>query len=152
MPSVDVIVETTLPPQAVRDALVDFSDRRPDLWPGLTRELYEVYSVGDHTADVKEGTKMPVGEVWARERYDWSQPDVVRWTVQESNFCTPGSYVEARLVPRGDGGTRIEIHWERTGTSLLGKVACRLIPLTKGKPIAASIEKALRRLETSKGV
>jgi hypothetical protein len=63
MPSVDVVVETALAPEAVRAALLDFSERRPDIWPGITRELYEVYSIGETTADVKEGTKMPLGTV-----------------------------------------------------------------------------------------
>src|SRR5262245_43265534 len=115
MPSVDAVVETPLSPDVVRTALLDFTERRPDIWPGLTRELYEVYSVGETTADVKEGTKMALGTIWAREHYDWSDPDTVRWTVVESNFCTPGSYVSATMRPRESGGTRIEIHWERTG-------------------------------------
>jgi hypothetical protein len=149
MPSIDTVVETTLPPEKVREALLDFSERRPDIWPGLTRELYKVYSVGETTADVKEGTKMPLGTVWARERYDWSDPETVRWTVEESNFCTPGSYVSATLRPREGGGTRVEIHWERTGTSLTGKLAARLIVATKGKPVASSVERALRKLEAA---
>jgi hypothetical protein len=41
----------------------------------------------------------------------------------------------------------VRIHWERTGTSLLGKFVCRMIGLSKGKPVAASVEKTLRRLE-----
>lgn len=149
MPSVDTLVETSLPPEDVRAALIDFSERRPDIWPGLTRELYEVYSVGETSADVQEGTKMPFSAFWARERYDWSAPDTVRWTVQESNFCAPGSYVAATLRPRPDGGTRVEIHWERTPTSLTGKLASRLIVATRGKPLVASVKKALRKLEAS---
>jgi hypothetical protein len=152
MPSVDTAVETTLPPDTVRAALLDFSERRPEIWPGLAPALYEVYTVGVSTAEVKEGTKMPFGSVWAREHYDWSDPDTVRWTVQESNFCTPGSYVSATTRLRDDGGTRIEIHWERTGTTLMGKIACRLIVATKGKPVAGSVEKALRKLEAAQGV
>ena len=149
MPSLDTAVETSLSPDAVRAALLDFSERRPDVWPGLSRELYEVYSVGETTAEVKEGTKLPFGAFWAREGYDWSHPDTVRWTVQQSNFCAPGSYVSATLRPREGGGTHVAIHWERTPTSLLGRVATGLIVATKGKPIAASVEKALRKLETS---
>jgi len=147
MPSADTVVETTLSPEIVRAALLDFSERRPEIWPGLAPELYEVYTVGDSTADVKEGTKMPLGSFWAREHYDWSEPDIVRWTVKASNFCTPGSYVSATTRPRDDGGTRVEIHWERKGSSLVGKIACRLIGATKGKPVAASVDKALRKLE-----
>jgi hypothetical protein len=147
MPKVDMSVETTLPPDSVRAALLDFSARRPGIWPGLTPELYEVYSVGETTAEVKEGTKMPIGTVWAREHYDWSDPDTIRWTVQGSNFCTAGSHVSATILPRGDGGTRVDVHWERTGSTLLGKLICRMIAATGGKPVAASLEKALRKLE-----
>lgn len=152
MPAVDTTVETTLPPAAVREALLDFSERRPAIWPGLTQSLYEVYSVGDTTAEVKEGTKMPFGAVWAKEHYDWSDPHTVRWTVSESNFCAPGSFVSATLRERAGGGTRVDIHWERTGTSLVGRTACWMIAATKGKPVAASVEKALRRLELERGV
>jgi hypothetical protein len=149
VPSVDTVVETQLPPQAVRAALLDFSERRPEIWPGLTGELYEVYSVSETTAEVKEGTKMPLGQVWAREHYDWSEPETVRWTVVESNFCTPGSYVSARLRPREQGGTRVEIHWQRTGSSLMGRVGCGMIAATSGKPVASSLKKALRKLEAT---
>jgi hypothetical protein len=148
MPSVETSVETTLPPDAVRVALLDFSERRPEIWPAITPSLYEVYSVGETTADVKEGTKLPIGEFWARERCDWSELSTIRWTVQESNFCAPGSFVSATLEPRDGGGTRVRIHWERTGTSLLGRVIGRLIVATGGKPVKASVEKALRALES----
>ncbi|HET8893607.1 MAG TPA: hypothetical protein VFM96_05880 [Gaiellaceae bacterium] len=147
MPKVDLTVETTLSFDAVRGALLDFSERRPEIWPGLTPSLYEVYSVGETSAEVKEGTKMPMGTVWAKERYDWSEPRTIRWTVLESNFCTPGSYVSATLGPREGGGTLVEIHWERTGTTVMGRLVARLISLTNGKPVAASVEKAFRKLE-----
>src|SRR5437870_13868538 len=78
------------------------------------------------------------GAFWAREHYDWSDPETVRWTVQECNFCAPGSFVSATVFPRDEGGSRIQIHWERTPTSLAGKFAARLIVLTKGKPVASS--------------
>ncbi len=147
MPRVETDVETSLAPEDVRAALLDFSERRPEIWPGLSSSLYEVYAVGETTADVKEGTKLPLGSFWAREHYDWADPRTVRWTVRDSNFCTPGSFVSATLHPRDSGGTRVHIHWERTGTTLLGRLAARMIVATKGKPVAASVEKALRRLE-----
>ena len=40
-----VAIDTPAESAKVIDALTDFSDRRPDVWPGLARELYEVYSV-----------------------------------------------------------------------------------------------------------
>src|SRR5581483_10020748 len=132
MPKIDMTVETSLAPQQVRDALLDFTERRLETWPGITPGLYEVHSVGETTADVKEGTKLPLlGSFWARERYDWSDPETVRWTVVESNFCAPGSFVSATLRPREGGGTRVEIHWERTLTSIGGRIAGRMIVAAK---------------------
>jgi hypothetical protein len=148
MPRLELDVETSLPPERVRDAILDFSERRPELWPGIDPSLYEVYSVGETSADVREGTKLPFTRIWARERYDWSTPGTIRWTVTESNFSTPGSYVEATLNPREAGGTSVHVVWERTGTTLVGRLLIRLIALSRGKPIGSSIEKTLHRLES----
>jgi polyketide cyclase/dehydrase/lipid transport protein len=147
MPKVELDVETSAAPGTVRSALLDFSDRRPEIWPSIEPSLYEVYEVGDTYADIKEGNKVPGGVVWAKEHYDWSNPDVISWTVRESNFCAPGSYVSAAIAPRGDGGSRIHIVWNRTPTSIGGRVAALLIVATKGKPVAASIRRALDKLE-----
>ena len=147
MPSLNTQVQTTLPPEKVREALLDFSERRPQIWPGITPSLYEVYTVSETSAEVKEGTKLPFGPVWARERYDWSTPNTIRWTVIESNFSTPGSFVSATLEPH-DGGTRVKIHWEREGTTLFHKLMMRMMVAMKGKPIAQSFQKGLHKLET----
>jgi hypothetical protein len=71
VPKVEMDLETTVAPDRVREALLDFSDRRPDIWPSLDRSFYEVHSVGETTAEIREGTKSPGMTVWARERYDW---------------------------------------------------------------------------------
>jgi len=147
MPRVDVDVETTVPPERVTAALLDFSKRRPEIWPGITPSLYEVYEVGGTSAEIKEGTKMPGGAFWAREHYDWSEPGVITWTVRESNFCAPGSYVSSAISPRGDGGSRIHITWNRTPTTMAGRMAAFMIRRSKGKPIAGSFTKAMKKLE-----
>jgi hypothetical protein len=67
--------------------------------------------------------------------------------VQESNFCAPGSYVSALITPRGDGGSRIHVTWNRTPTSMTGRLATLLIRLTGGKPVAASMRNAFAKLE-----
>ena len=110
---------------------------------------YEVHSVGETEADVKEASRFPGMRVWAVEHYDWSEPDVVSWTVRESNFSAPGSRVIARLEPRPGGGTRIHLDWQREGTTPAGKLAVSLIALTNGAPIRASIRKGLARLEAN---
>src|SRR3989304_248929 len=55
MPRVEADVETTLSPERVREALLDFSDRRPEIWTGLAGEMDEVYSVGETSADGRGG-------------------------------------------------------------------------------------------------
>ena len=90
---------------------------------------------------------MPGVRIWAKEHYDWSTSELVTWTVQESNFSNVGSFVLVTLHPREDGGTRVHIHWSRTGSTFMGRVVVRMIAWTNGKPITASVEKALRALE-----
>jgi hypothetical protein len=146
MPKVEMDLETTVAPERVRAALLDFTERRPAIWPGIEPSLYEVYEVGETTAVVKEGSKMPGMTVWAVEHYDWSQPDVVTWTVRKSNFCTPGSYVSARIDPRRGGGSRIHVVWHRTPTTVGGRIAAFLIVATRGRPVAASFQRAMKIL------
>jgi hypothetical protein len=147
MPHVAFDVETTLPPERVQALLLDFSERRPAIWPGIEPSLYEVYSVGETSAEIKEGTKAPGMRVWARERYDWSQAGTIRWTVVESNFCEPGGYLEATLDPTGGGGTRIHLEWDRTGTTWSGKFVIGLITRLGGRPVARSFRRAFAPLE-----
>jgi hypothetical protein len=75
MARIELNVESSASPEQVIDGLTDFSDRRPDLWPGLNPKMYRVYEVGDTWADVREGNS---DAIWARERYDWSTPGMVR--------------------------------------------------------------------------
>lgn len=143
MPKVEMDVTTTVPPERVRTALIDFSARRPEIWPGITAKQYQVFNVGETDADVREGT----GSFWAREHYDWSDPQTVRWTVKESNFNAPGSYVQATISPRDGGGSDIHIVWNRTPTSFMGRIAALAIRMSKGGPVKSSFKKGLATLE-----
>jgi hypothetical protein len=144
MARIEFDMDAEIPPERIIAALTDFSGRRPDIWPGLKREEYEVYEVRQTGADVREGTSKGV---WARERYDWSQPGVVRWEVVESSFCAPGSYVEARIAPK-DRGSRIHVTWERHPTTFMARaVMIPLIKLTGGAPVKSSLRKGLERIK-----
>ncbi|MGH2676524.1 MAG: hypothetical protein ACRDH1_14065, partial [Actinomycetota bacterium] len=103
------------------------------------------YEVGETWAEVREGTTKGI---WARERYDWSRPGVVRWEVQESSFCRPGSYVEAEIAPRSEGGSRIRVTWERSPISLRSRLMFGLIVLARGAPVKSSLRKGLERIGT----
>ena len=149
MPKVECVLETSVAPERVRAALLDFSPRRPEIWPGITPSLYEVYRVGETTSEIKEGTRMPGMTAWAVEHYDWADPELVTWTVVRSNFCAPGSYVSARITPGAGGGSRVLVTWNRTPTTVPGRIAALMIRATKGKPVAASFAKAMAKLESA---
>jgi hypothetical protein len=144
MARIELNVDSSASPEEVIAALTDFTDRRPDVWPGLNPEMYRVYEVGDTWADVQEGNN---NSIWARERYDWSTPGTVRWTVQESSFSAPGDFVEAVVMPSRDGGSRIGVTWFRRGKTLPAKLVVGLISLLGGLPVKWSIEAGLRRVE-----
>lgn len=146
--AIELDLETTASPEKVRTALIDFSERRPQLWPGIEPSLYQVYSVSETTADVREGSKVPGTKLWAREHYEWSDPHTVRWTVQESNFSAQGSYVAATVRSRRDGGSVVHITWDRTGSTVVGRLICRMIRMSKGKPVASSFKRGLAVLES----
>jgi hypothetical protein len=145
MPQVRFDMETGLRPDQVIALLTDFTERRPDLWPGLWSGAYNVYSVGETTAEVREGNKSP--KVWARERYDWSIPGTVRWEVIESNFCKPGGFVKVEVAPRQGDGSVLHVSWSRSPTGLMGVVATTMIKLTGGAPVKQSLAAGLRRAE-----
>ncbi|XAS68741.1 hypothetical protein V3C33_05485 [Micrococcaceae bacterium Sec5.7] len=149
MPEVKIEVNTSASPERVRAALLDFSERRPQIWPGIEPSLYEVYDVGETHADIKEGSRLPGSSLWAKEHYDWSATDTVTWTVRESNFCAPGSYVSATITGKSDGGSRIDIVWNRTPTTFTARLAAFIIRATRGKPIAASMRQGLSLLENA---
>jgi hypothetical protein len=67
--------------------------------------------------------------------------------VQESSFSAAGDFVEAVVMPRRDGGSRIGVTWFRRGKTLPAKVAVGLISLLGGLPVKRSIEAGLHRVE-----
>lgn len=143
MPHVEFDMETRLPPEKIVSMLTDFSERRPDVWSSLWEGAYQVYSVGETTAEVREGNRSP--KIWARERYDWSEPGVVRWEVLESNFCTPGSFVEVQIEPKAGGGSKLHVVWERTPATYSARLMLSVIALTRGAPVKSSINKAFKK-------
>ncbi len=146
MPRVELDIDTPLSPERVISGLTDFSERRPEIWPGLHPSLYEVRSVGDTWAEVKEGSRLPGMVVWAVEHYDWSVPGTVTWTVKESNFSAPGSSVSAQVRPGPGGGSRIHVTWNRSGVDFKSRMMLGLVKLSGGRPVAASIKQGLDKL------
>ena len=117
MARIQVNTSSELAADVVLAAITDFSSQRPTLWPNIDPGVYEVHEVGADWADVTEGSKI-AGGVWARERYDWSTPGVVRATLQQSNIFASGFW-EMKVSAR-DGGSHIEILQDRQAKGLKG--------------------------------
>jgi len=109
MPRVHVAEESTAPSERVLAAARDFSDRRADLWRDVYLEHLTVHDRGATWADVTEGNPWPIGLVWERLHYDWSQPGTIRGTVVDSNIFRPGSTWELRANGIATGGSRVEV-------------------------------------------
>ena len=108
MPTVHVTERSDLAPETVLAAARDFSERRAQLWPDVHVEFLQVHELGEDHAVVTEGNRWPIGLVWERMRYDWSDPRALRGTVIDSNLFKPGSTWELWATP-ADGGSRVEI-------------------------------------------
>ena len=134
---------TTLTPEQYVAGLTDFGPGRSNHFGNSADEYLKVHHLGRTDADVTEGS----GGIWERLHYDWSDPETVRWTVRRSNFCAPGSYVSATITPRAGGGSHIHVTWNRTPTSLIGKISTLGIRLTRGMPVKASMQLGLAKLE-----
>jgi len=142
-------IRTDAPPDAVRAALLDFSERRPELWPGLPPDQYDVYELGDTWAEIREGYR---GRIWVRERYDWSAPGKVCFTVVDSGFAKPGGSVVVDIEPAGGSGSTLHIIWIRRGKGVFGKLFVGLMVLTRGAAIRRSFEMGLGRIAANLNV
>jgi hypothetical protein len=124
------------PPVKVIGAMVDFSERRPEIWPNLTARLYRVHELGAATADVTEGTALLGLEVWERVTYEWTD-SVVHSVITEGTIFEPGGTFEFRVEPHGDG-SRITVDYHRRSKTLFGRCAGAILHLTRGAPIKRS--------------
>jgi hypothetical protein len=146
MPSVHVVDHTSVDSERVLEAARDFSARRAEMWPDVHVEHVQVHESTDTTADVTEGNPWPMGYVWERLLYDWSEPGLVRGTVKESNIFQPGSTWQIRATST-NGGSRVEIHAVR---HLRGKgwLVAPFFPLGLAKQtVAAHLRHFLSKLE-----
>jgi len=106
-------VTTVASPEQVREALTDFTDRRLETWHRtLDPKRYELRDRGENWAVTREAT--PGSPFWVVARYDWSDPAVIRLTVQESSYGGTGDG-SFRITPTEDGGSRLHVEWSNPG-------------------------------------
>lgn len=113
MSPVHFVITTQATPDQVREALTDFTERRLRTWHRtLDPRTYEVRATGDTWAVARESTAG--SPFWVVSRYDWSEPSVVRTTIEESSWGGDGTG-SVRIAPLAGGGSRLEVEWSHTG-------------------------------------
>jgi Polyketide cyclase / dehydrase and lipid transport len=147
VPTVQVTDETPIPAARVLEAARDFTERRAEMWPDVHVEHLEVHEAGETFADVTEGNPWPIGHVWERLRYDWSEPGSVKGTVIDSNLFKPGSTWEIRATST-NGGSRVELIGVRRLRGFKGWLIAPVFPLGLAKrTVADHLRHFLSRLE-----
>jgi hypothetical protein len=144
MARVQYAADGALTAQQFIAALTDFTERRPAIWPGLSRNLYRVHEVGDTWADATEGTDV-LGGIWARERYDWSTPGVVTIRCLESPFFRAGVTTTWRASPTATG-CHVEVDLHRIARSPRGLLVGVLVQLMGKRRFSLELRTALARL------
>jgi hypothetical protein len=103
---------TQASPEQVRRAFTDFSERRLRTWRRtLDPATYELRGLGPDWAEARESS--PRSPVWVVSRYDWSDPDVVRWVFTETSYAGGGDGF-VRAVALAGGGSRVHAEWTST--------------------------------------
>jgi len=143
MPTVRFRLTTSVSPERVFGALVDFTDRRPTVWPRIDHNHFRVHGQGPGWADVTEGNAL----AWERNRYEWNAPagDVTVTSV-ESDTWAPGSQWLYRLQPTPTGGTDVEVTVVRRGRGPRGLMIGTLISWFGARLLRSDMEKVLARI------
>jgi len=136
-------LETDAAPERVIAAATDFSDRRPDLWPNISRRYWQVHASGEGWAECTEGSDV-LGGVWVRARYDWTGVRVAG-TVLTSNVFASGTWV-LEVEPRPGGGSLVHAD-NRFRTRGRGVVIAPVILLGGRRFFARRLRQTLRILE-----
>jgi hypothetical protein len=141
MAHIEFELTSPLTPEEVLSNLVEFGERRPVLWPAIDAGVFRVHAVGNDWADVTEGTDV-FGGIWARERYEWSEPGVVQATIQESNFWHPGGTWALRAEATPDGGSLLRVSRNRRAKGFKARLLEALLKVAGARILAAELRKA----------
>jgi polyketide cyclase/dehydrase/lipid transport protein len=150
VPKVHVVDESSASADRVLRAARDFSARRAELWRDVHIEHLEVHDSGEAWADVTEGNPWPVGVVWERLHYDWSEPGAIKGRVIDSNIFKPGSTWEIHATALDGGGSRVEILAVRHLRGVKGWLLAPLFPLGLARrDVADYLRRFLAKVEAA---
>jgi len=141
MATITFQVESPLRANEVIEALTDFSERRPELWPAIDPEVYRVHEVTSGSALVTEGTDF-MGGIWATELYEFNGSNTVRATVQESNFWHPGGTWELSAEPREGGGSVLRVTRDRRPKNHKARLFEMMMRVVGARVLASELLKA----------
>ena len=145
-----MVDESSASADRVLRAARDFSARRAELWRDVHIEHLEVHDSGEAWADVTEGNPWPVGVVWERLHYDWSEPGAIKGRVIESNIFKPGSTWEIHATALDGGGSRVEILAVRHLRGVKGWMLAPLFPLGLARrDVADYLRRFLAKVEAA---
>ena len=126
-------------------ALTDFGEHRPELWPELDAKFYHLHERGETWAEVTEGTDV-LGGVWARERYDWSEPGRVTLTLLESPDFRAGTVTTYDVRANPDGGCHVAVDFQRIAASPRGRFVGAVVQLAGARRFGNALRETLARL------
>ena len=140
MPTVRFHLMSTLTAPELIAVLTDFSPSRAERWPTIDAEHFEVHALGDHWADVTEGT----ASAWEHAHYDWDD-DANRVTITtiDSKVFGPGGGWVFQLTPLDDG-TRVDVELTRQPVTLKAKLLATLLPLVAPSSLRKSFSGPLQ--------
>jgi hypothetical protein len=119
----------------------------PTCGPTCTSSISRCTTRGETFAEVTEGNPWPIGYVWERLRYDWSQPGSVKGVVTDSNIFKPGSTWEISATPAA-GGSRVEVTAVRHLRGFKGRLLAPFFPLGLARrSVAAHLRHFLSEIE-----
>lgn len=108
-------VVTGASPEQVREALTDFTDRRLQTWSRThDPRTYEVRARGDTWSVARESTAG--SPFWVVTRYDWSDPSVIRMSLEDCSWGGGGTG-SIRAASSEGGGSRVLAEWTYTGAT-----------------------------------
>lgn len=126
MPTIRFHLDSTLSAPELMAVLTDFSAARPESWPTIDAEHFEVHALGENWADVTEGT----ASAWEHAHYEWDTTrNRVEITTIDSKVFGPGGGWVFQLTPIDGGGTRVDVELTRQPLTVKAKLLATLLPL-----------------------
>lgn len=135
MPTVRLHMTSSLTAPELMAVLTDFTSSRPNLWPSIDADHFEVHAVGETWAEVTEGT----ASAWERARYEWDlQRRRVTVTTHDSKVFGPGGGWVFQLTPQTTD-TRIDVELTRRPTTFTRRILAALLPLVAPRALKKSL-------------